>query len=158
MKDGTQILPVSKLIEMKGDKEAGRAVFRNGKGPNCINCHQIENEGKEIGPPLNNIGEKPKDALYESILAPSAAIQHGFETWTVKTKAGKVFTGVLIGDPEEKITLKTAEGEFIEIPAEDIQRQVKQKASLMPEGLIQTMTTKELVDLVEYLSEQKVNK
>jgi len=42
MKDGAQIVPISRLTEMTGDAKAGRAVFRDAKGPNCINCHQIE--------------------------------------------------------------------------------------------------------------------
>jgi len=53
------------------------------------------------------------------------------------------------------VTIKTGEGEIIELPVDEIQKKVKQKASLMPENLIQTMTTKDLVDLVEYLSSQK---
>jgi len=157
MKDGKQIVPISKLAEMTGDAKAGRAVFRNGQGPNCINCHQIENEGKEIGPPLNNIGEKAKELLFESILAPSAAVQHGFEAWTVKTKDGNRLSGIKVEDNDEKVTLKTIEGQFIEIPVGDIAKKVKEKKSLMPENLIGTMTTKDLVDLVEFLATQKVN-
>lgn len=156
MKDGLTILPISKLVLKKGDAKSGRAVFRNSKSANCINCHQIENEGKVVGPPLNTIGEKPKEVLYESILAPSAAIQHGFETWSIRTKAGKVLTGMRAGDDDEKFTLKTVEGDFIDIPTAEIQKKVKQKASLMPENLIGTMTTQELIDLVEYLATQKV--
>jgi|SRR5579862_701695 len=156
MKDGQRILPISKLVELKGDIAAGRAVFRNGKGPNCINCHQLEGQGKEIGPPISTIGEKPKEILYESILAPSAAIQHGFEAWTVKKKDGTVVTGLKVEDDDEKFTMKNQEGDFEEIPADQIQKKIKQKASLMPENLIQTMTTKDLVDLVEYLAAQKV--
>ena len=156
MKDGLTILPISKLVLKTGDVKSGRAVFRNLKGANCINCHQIENEGKDVGPPLNTIGEKPKEVLYESILAPSAAIQHGFETWSIRTKAGKLLTGMRAGEDDENFTLKTIEGEFIDIPVSEIQKKVKQKASLMPENLIGTMTTQELIDLVEYLASQKV--
>ena len=156
MKDGTQIPPVSKLLDMTGDPKAGRDVFRSASGPNCINCHKIDDEGKEIGPPLSTIGEKGKEANFESILAPSASIQHGFEAWTVKTTSGKIVSGILKEDSDEKIVLLTTEGVFEEIPAAEVKKKTQQKASLMPENLIKTMTTKDLVDLVEYLATLKV--
>jgi putative heme-binding domain-containing protein len=156
MKGGERIEPISKLVKMTGDPKAGKDVFRSVSGPNCVNCHQIEGVGKEIGPPLNTIGEKPKSALYESILAPSAQIQHGFEAWTVKKTDGTFITGLKVDDDDEKFTMKTQEGEFLNIPAAEIKRKVKQKQSLMPEGLIQTMTKQDLINLVEYLATQKV--
>jgi putative heme-binding domain-containing protein len=156
MKDGTRILPISKLVDMKGDVAAGREVFRSSKGPNCINCHQLEGLGREIGPPISTIGEKPKEVLYESIIAPSASIQHGYEAWTVKTKDGKVLSGLKVEDTDDKFTMKTIEGELVDIAPEDIKKKTKEKKSLMPEGLINSMTTKDLINLVEYLSEQKV--
>ena len=157
MKDGKQILPISKLVLMTGDAKAGREVFRSAKGPNCINCHLLEGVGREIGPPISTIGEKPKDVLYETILAPSASIQHGFEAWTIKTKDGKRLSGLKIEDNDEKFTLKSTEGEFVDIPVADIEKKIKEQKSLMPENLINAMTTKDLVDLVEYLSQQKAN-
>ncbi len=156
MKDGQPILPISKLAEKTGDIKKGRALFRDAKGPNCINCHQIEGEGKDIGPPLNTIGEKPKEVLYESILAPSAGVQHGFENWAVRTTSGKVYTGIKLDDTDEKFSLKTMDGEYVDIPANEIKKKAKQKMSLMPENLIQTMTQQELIDLVEYIAAQKV--
>ena len=156
MKGNERIEPISKLIKMTGDVKAGELVFRNSNGPNCVNCHQINGVEKRSGPPLNTIGEKPKEALYESILAPSAAIQHGFEAWTIKKTDGSIISGLKIDDTDEKFTMKNLEGEFIDIPAAEIKRKVKQKASLMPENLIQTMTKQDLINLVEFLSAQKV--
>ncbi|MEI6234775.1 MAG: c-type cytochrome [Planctomycetota bacterium] len=156
MKDGTRIPPISKLVEMKGDIAAGRAIFRSSKGPNCMNCHQLEGLGREIGPPISTIGEKPKEVLYETILAPSASIQHGFEAYTVRKKDGTVITGLKVEETDEKFTIKNSDGDLVDIPAAEIKKTIKEKKSLMPEKLIETMTTKDLVDLVEYLSDQKV--
>jgi putative heme-binding domain-containing protein len=156
MKGGERIEPISKLVKITGDPKAGREIFKSTGGPNCVNCHQIDGVGKEVGPPLNTIGEKPKEALYESILAPSAQIQHGFEAWTVKKTDGTIITGIKVDDTDEKFTMKTQDGEYLDIPAAEIKRKVKQKQSLMPEGLIQTMTKQDLIDLVEFLTTQKV--
>ncbi|HYG77621.1 MAG TPA: c-type cytochrome [Planctomycetota bacterium] len=155
-KDGKPLPSIQKLAEMTGDAAAGKAVFFNAQGANCQSCHQIGGQGNQVGPPLDAIGEKGKDILLESIIMPSAAVQHGFENYLVKLKAGGVKTGLLVDDGEEKIGLKDAQGEYIEIETKDIAKKVKQKMSLMPEGLVNTMTLQDLVNLVEYLSKQKV--
>lgn len=155
-KDGTPLPAMKKLLEMPGDATRGKAVFANASGANCVNCHQLGNLGRQVGPPLDTIGEKPKDVLFESVLTPSAAIQHGFETYLVKTKAGKVLTGIIVDDNDEKLTLRDVQGEYQEIPAADLAKKVHQNQSLMPEGLCATMTIQEFVDLVEFLSKQKV--
>jgi len=155
-KDGKSLPSIPKLAEMTGDAAAGKAVFFNAAGANCQNCHQLGGVGNQIGPPLDSIGEKPKDVLLESIIMPSAAVQHGFETYLVKLKSGAIKTGLLVSEEEDKIALKDPQGEYVEILTADIQKKVKQKMSLMPEGLINTMTLKELVDLIEFLAKQKV--
>lgn len=155
-KDGTPLPPIKRLSEMKGDAARGKAVFANTSGANCVSCHQLGELGKMVGPPLDTIGEKPKDVLFETILTPSAAIQHGFETHLVKTKDGKVFTGIVVDDNDEKLTLRDVQGEYQEIPAGEVTKKVHQNQSLMPEGLCGTMSVQDLVDLVEFLSKQKV--
>jgi putative heme-binding domain-containing protein len=126
------------------------------KGANCVACHVIGDKGQDVGPPLNTIGEKGKDILFESIVLPSVAIQHGFHSYMIRTKSSGVKTGLLVDDNDEKTTLKDTSGEFIEIPAAEIVKKVEQKTSLMPQGLISTMTVQEMVDLIEFLSQQKV--
>jgi len=155
-KDGTPLPAIKKLVEMKGDATRGKAVFSNASAANCVSCHQLGPLGRQVGPPLDTIGEKPKDVLYETILTPSAAIQHGFETYLIKTKAGKVFTGILVDENDEKLTLRDVQGEYQEIPAGDVAKKIHQNQSLMPEGLCATMSIQDLVDLVEFLSKQKV--
>jgi putative heme-binding domain-containing protein len=155
-KDGKAIPPIPELLEMKGDAANGAKVYANTAGANCVSCHIMGDKGRDIGPPLNTIGEKGKDILFESIVLPSVAIQHGFHSYLVKTKSSGTKMGILVDDNDEKTTLKDSNGEYIEIPAKDIVKKIEQKMSLMPQGLIGTMTVQELVDLIEYLSQQKV--
>jgi mono/diheme cytochrome c family protein len=85
---GASLPPVAELVKRKGDAKAGRAVFA-GTGT-CGKCHVVNGEGKSVGPDLSGIGAKLSPlALYESILAPSAAISHNYETWTVVTDDGR---------------------------------------------------------------------
>jgi putative heme-binding domain-containing protein len=156
-KDGKNAIDFDALSKLPGNADKGEAVFRNDKGANCVNCHQIGGKGNNVGPPLDAIGEKPKEVIFESILKPSAAIQHGFETCTVKLKTGAVMLGLLIQDGDD-IILRTQDGVDHEISGADIAKKAIQEQSMMPEGLAGTMTLQELLDLVAWLSKQSVNK
>ena len=156
-KDGAPLPPIAELVERKGDAKSGAAVFRNNSGgPNCIGCHQIGDEGRQVGPPLTTIGNKlSKEQFYESILTPSASILMGFELWIVRTKDGDIKTGIKAEDTEDHITLKDNNGDYIDIPLIKIAEKKQSVLSMMPEDITKTMTVKELVDVVEYLTIQK---
>lgn len=155
-RDGKILPSMDNLAKLTGDPKAGAAAFRNVKAANCIKCHEIGNEGNMIGPPLTVIGGKlNKLQLYEAILYPSAAIEMGYEAWIVKTKKGDVYAGLKVEDTPDRITIKDTDGKYHDVDRDDIARLVKQTISLMPEGLSETMTQQDLVDLVEYLTSLK---
>jgi len=156
-KDGKALPPLSELVEMKGDAKAGGVVFRNNTGgPNCIGCHQIGDEGRQVGPPLTTIGTKlSREQLFESILTPSAAILMSFELWIVKTKDGDIKTGIKAEENDDHITLKDNNGEYIDIPTSKIAEKKQSALSMMPDDITKTMSIQDLVNVVEYLSQQK---
>ena len=100
-------------------------------------------------------GELPKDALLESILDPSAGISFGFEAWSVETKAGEEFFGLIVSETGEDVSVKTVGGAVTKVKKVDLARRQQSKLSIMPAGLQQTMTTQELADLLEYLTTLK---
>ena len=156
-KDGTALPPIGVLLEKKGDAKAGAAVFRNNSGgPNCIGCHQIGDEGRQVGPPLTTIGNKlSREQLFESILTPSAGILMSYELWIVRTKDGDIKTGIKAEDTDDHITLKDNNGEYLDIPVEKIAEKKQSMLSMMPDDITKTMSIQELVDVVEYLTRQK---
>lgn len=148
---GDHVLPpVGKLADRRGDIERGAEVFR--KAGTCSNCHIVNGQGKEIGPDLSGIGQKlSRQALYESILFPSAGISLGYENWSVLTVNGQVVTGLLASETDDAVTIKSAEGVLRQIPRGNIEV-MKQQQSMMPENLPTTLTEQQLVDVVEYLT------
>ncbi len=155
-KDGSSLPPVAELTKLPGDAKAGEAVFSNAGGAKCIACHQIGTKGQMLGPPLTTIGQKLNKAqLYEAILTPSSGILMGYENWVVKTKKGAIVSGLKTSETPDGITIKDTAGKYYDLAVNDIAKQAKQKISIMPENLSQTMTQRELVDLVEYLAELK---
>ncbi len=155
-RDGATVPPLAGLLAMKGNPKSGARVYRDPKGPNCIACHQIGDEGRMVGPPLTTIGNKlSREQLFESILTPSAAILMSYEVWAVRTKDGDVKTGIKVEDTEDRITLKDNNGEYVDLPLGKVAERKQLSLSMMPDNITATMSVQDLVDLVDYLSEQK---
>lgn len=146
----SQPLPaLSELVKRTGDAEAGRKIFET--AGTCNKCHKVLGEGKEVGPDLSEIGSKlSREAMYVSILDPSAAVSHNFETYSILTLDGLAVTGLLISETDEAVTLRNSEGIDKTIDQEDIEIFKKQKTSLMPQDLQKLLTVNQLINLVEY--------
>jgi putative heme-binding domain-containing protein len=147
--------PVRELVAMRGDAAKGAEVFRR-QTVACITCHQVNGEGTDFGPNLSEIGTKlPKEALYESILDPSAGIAFGYEAWQVELKDGDEALGLIVSETPDELAVKVVGGIVKRFKKSEIKSRVQQKLSIMPAGLQQTMSTQDLVDLVEYLTTLK---
>jgi putative heme-binding domain-containing protein len=156
-KDSTPLPPLSELIEMKGDSTRGKIAF-NTTGT-CAKCHQPNGDGKDVGPDLSAIGDKlARQAMFETILFPSAAISHNFETFVVITEDGLSHSGILVSETDSDVKLKDENGIIRTIPASAIEEQSKSDTSLMPSDIQKLLTAQELVDVVEYMSTLKAKK
>ncbi len=100
---------------------------------------------------LLNDSKLALEAMYVAILDPSAAISFNFETYNVLMDDGRDFSGVLVSQTDDSVTIKTAEAIERTIDRDEIDELIKQQISLMPSDLAQKMTTQQLVDVVEYL-------
>jgi putative heme-binding domain-containing protein len=142
--------PLDSLTERRGDAQRGSQVYRNqGK---CITCHRIGEEGTQVGPDLSQIGNKlERQALYESILYPSAGINYNYETYSVLLDNGLTVSGMITSRTDEEVVLTTDEGVVHRFPQSSIDEIDQLSVSLMPADLQTLLTPEELVDLVEYL-------
>lgn len=143
--------PLAELVKMQGDAERGREIFRT--VGTCANCHKVHGEGKGVGPDLSEIGSKlSRQALFVSILDPSAGVSHNYETYHAVLDTGTIFSGIKLSETDLAVTLKSAEAIVRTIPRGQIEQLDKGKLSLMPADLQKAMTVEQLVDLVEYLT------
>jgi putative heme-binding domain-containing protein len=136
-----------------GDAARGEKVFRR---PDlaCLKCHAIAGAGGQVGPDLVSIGASaPVDYLIDSLLLPSKAIKENYNALLVETKKGQLFTGVKVRETKTELVLRNGEDQEVAIPLNQIDTRENSKKSLMPEGLADTLTRGELLDLVRFLSE-----
>jgi putative heme-binding domain-containing protein len=148
---GESLPPVAELVKRSGDAARGKELF-GGIGT-CAKCHKVRGEGKEVGPDLSEIGSKlSKEAMFVSILDPSAGVSFNYETWIVRTLDGTVLSGILVSQTDDSIELKTAEAIVHKFKRDDIEALKKQAISLMPADLQKQLKAQDLVDIVEYLT------
>ncbi len=136
-----------------GDPEKGKALF---KQQSCINCHTFANGQQPKGPHLVDIGKRYKRAeLIESIVQPSKKIAQGFDTWAIAMADGKVYTGFVVLESAETVTLRDATGISRDLIQDDIDDRVKQEISMMPQGIVGNLSPEQLADLIAYLESLK---
>ena len=149
-KGGEKLPPVTELVKRKGNPVNGKTVFA-GAGT-CAKCHIVNGEGKAVGPNLSGIGAKlSREALYESVLVPSAAISHSYETYTALMEDGRSVTGLLVSQSPDQVVIRGADSIDVTLPAKDVEELVKQPVSLMPADLATTLSADELVDIVAWM-------
>jgi putative membrane-bound dehydrogenase-like protein len=135
----------------KGDLRRGQAVF-NGAKAACSSCHAIGYLGGRIGPDLTHIARiRTERDLLEAIVFPSASFVRGYEPVLVTTREGKQYSGVVRKDAADEIVLATSATEEVRVAREDIEDIRPSRVSLMPSGLDQQLTPRELADLVAFL-------
>ncbi len=145
--------PVAELVQMKGHPGRGKQAFTKAT---CATCHQINNDGIDFGPNLTETGNKlSREGLFEAILYPSNAIAHGFEGVNLQDKSDGQFTGFIISDTPDALTLRVPGGLAQSWKKSDIAETELLGISLMPAGLAAILTPGELADLVAYLQSLK---
>ncbi|KLU05466.1 hypothetical protein RISK_002098 [Rhodopirellula islandica] len=148
--DNAPLPPLDELVRLSGDAKRGLTIFRG--VATCANCHLVNGFGKQVGPDLSEIGSKlSREAMFTSILAPSAGISHNYENMIALTEDGRVVNGVLVSETDDKLVLRTAEAIDLELDQDEIVDVKKSEKSIMPENLHHTTDQQGLVDMVEYL-------
>ncbi|MEM1295708.1 MAG: PVC-type heme-binding CxxCH protein, partial [Verrucomicrobiota bacterium] len=145
--------PMVELVQMKGNSANGASAYSKAA---CMTCHKVNGQFIDFGPDLSEIGNKlSKEAMFEAILYPSAAISHGFHGVALTTKSGQAFSGYITGETNTEVTLRLPGGVSQAFPANALEKREELEQSLMPPGLAAALTTQELVDLVAFLQSLK---
>jgi putative heme-binding domain-containing protein len=151
---GEPLPPVSELVTRSGDAARGKTLFAS--VGTCAKCHKVLGEGKDVGPDLSEIGSKlSKEAMYVSILDPSAGVSFNYETYVARTLDGTTLSGILVSQTDDSVELKTAESIVHKLNRDDIEALKKLPTSLMPADLQKQLKADDLVDIVEYLMSLK---
>lgn len=131
--------------------EGGRAALR---AAICLRCHQFGDRGGQVGPDLTAIGKRfDGRALLESILEPSKVIDPKYHNSLYVLEDGRVIAGRTMSVSREQIGVETdpLTGKFVSIPRAEIVESKSSDVSPMPQGLLNTLSREEVLDLIAYL-------
>jgi putative heme-binding domain-containing protein len=129
---------------------SGRNLFH---ATSCAKCHRLGGEGGAIGPDLSTAGKKfSMTDMMDAIVLPSKAISDQYGSQQVLTSDGRSLVGrvVEIGNQVHVYTID-ANAKPIILEKDDIEQMTVSKVSQMPEGLIDTLSSEELKDLIAYI-------
>ena len=137
-----------------GSIENGRDYFYEGSAGQCVRCHGLEKGSVGVGPNLSEIGGiLTRKQLLEALIEPSKRLAPGYGVVNLTLIGGQMVAGILMGENEEELILKTSEAEPIEIPLERIKTRINAPSSMPPMG--QILTKRELRDVIAFLSSLK---
>lgn len=145
---------LAKAARERGDAGRGAVLFFQ-PFLTCAKCHDAET-GPQLGPDIARAGkDATAEHLIESVLQPSKVIKKGYEAVTVVTSDGRTVTGLLAEEKNGTLTLvDTAGGTRVRIPVADIEKRSVGAQSLMPDGLVNTLSDRQqFLDLAKYLIE-----
>lgn len=136
------------VVNTSGDALKGKKIFTE----SCGKCHRLFGEGGEIGPDLTGYERTNFDFLSLAIVDPSAAIREEFTQYQALTNDGQIVAGLLINQTDQSITLRTAEGQNVQLLLDQVDTFQASPVSLMPDGLLDNLSEKQVADLFRYLS------
>jgi putative heme-binding domain-containing protein len=147
-----EVIPLIETRLKQRDFEHGRAMFA---AANCFGCHHFAQQGGAVGPDLTGLAGRfsPRDIL-ESVLEPDKVISDQYAASIIVTTDGKVITGRLTNFSGDKITINTDmldPNATEEVKRSEIEQLEKATTSMMPSGLLNTLTEDELLDLMAFL-------
>jgi putative membrane-bound dehydrogenase-like protein len=144
------------VTELKGgDIRRGQAVFNSAKAA-CSACHTIGYLGGKSGPDLTRVGQiRSERDLLESLIYPSASFVRSYEPVVVVTQSGDVHNGVVREDASSEIVLSTGPRTEVRVTRAEIKEMRPGTVSVMPAGLEQQFSRRELADLLAFLKGTK---
>lgn len=150
-------MPYDKLqksvLAEKGDVKQGRALFIRQR---CIVCHAVAPGATPVGPFLGGIAKRYKPhELVRSIVDPDAMIAQGFATELFATRDGRIVSGFVVREAADEVEIRDAHGVRSVLAKDAIEERRKAKISVMPKGLVDTLTPKELASILAYLTSLK---
>jgi putative heme-binding domain-containing protein len=134
------------------DFDKGRKLFAEAK---CFACHRYDQEGGAIGPDLTGVsGRFSQKDLLESILDPSKEVSDQYEAVDIDTLDGKKVSGRIVNlngnDIKVMVDMLDPNG-MVTVKQPNVDRITPSKVSMMPTGLLDTLTDDEVIDLMAYL-------
>ena len=130
----------------RADRSAGRAIFQK----TCANCHRFFDAGGKIGPDITGSQRTNLDYLLQTLVDPSAAVNKDYQMHVIQTVDGRTITGLIVEESKTALTIQTVNEKII-VPADEVEARKLSPVSMMPDGLLQNLSSEQVRQLLGYL-------
>lgn len=131
---------------------AGRRLFFHPRLAQCASCHRHTGRGNVVGPDLSLIAKQgTRSSVLQSILQPSREIAPQYFHTNLLLTDGTVFSGILLRSSSVDV-FRDGVGKERRFKKEEIEQRSQSKTSLMPVGVVASLTDGELRDLLAFLT------
>jgi putative heme-binding domain-containing protein len=131
----------------------GRELFRTAS---CVSCHKLGDAGNNFGPELAKLStEMTALEITKHILEPSLKIDEKYRSTTVVTDDGRSLTGLVVEETPSELAIvenPVAKADPVRIQKAAIDERTTSAVSIMPKGLLDTLTRDEVLDLIAYVA------
>jgi putative membrane-bound dehydrogenase-like protein len=141
-----------------GDAAAGRRIFFHSRVGYCSRCHRYDGRGNHVGPDLTRIHERGREWLLTSIIQPARDVAPAYRQWQIVMQDGTTRVGISLRKGSHSEDYLGADGKTFAVKLAEMESRSEIATSMMPEGLPQTMTAKELRDVLAFLLSKSSNK
>jgi putative heme-binding domain-containing protein len=133
----------------KADPHDGKKIFED----QCAKCHRFGDLGKDYGPDLTTINNRFKRRdMVEAVLYPSKTISDQYDAYRIRV-GYEVFEGLIADQDETSVTVMLPEEER-PVKFEKAKVEIeKSDVSIMPTGLLDGYSTREIATLFAYLQQ-----
>ncbi len=122
----------------------------------CASCHQLGSVGVSYGPELTDVFTRYQDnaaELLRQILEPSLVVSNRYRGFDFELQNGDEVSGMIVKEEGEVLTVQSGPVAALIQPLKrsEIKSQQPQKSSLMPLGLLNTLSAEEILDLLAFV-------
>lgn len=117
----------------------------------CSRCHKLFGSGGDLGMDLTNANRSDRNYLLTHIVDPSVYIRKEYMTYEVRTRNGRVQSGLMSEQDAASLTLMDRDYRKMRIPRADISTVTESPDSMMPEGLLDQLKPQQVRDLFAFL-------
>ena len=129
----------------------GKEIFSSTQ---CLQCHHFGQDGGNVGPDLSAVGNRfRRRDLLEAIIEPSKAISEQYASYVFTMKNGDAVMGQVAEETNEHylVVVDPIGGGKERLGKKLLASKQVSPVSLMPPGLISTLTKEEIFDLLAYI-------
>ncbi|MEQ1902752.1 MAG: L-sorbosone dehydrogenase [Pirellulaceae bacterium] len=147
-----ELLPIKEQDLANRDLKNGEKMFAVGQ---CFKCHRLDGAGGSVGPDLTPAGRRfNSQDLLETLVVPSKEVSDQYRATVFQLENGQTVVGRVANLNGDQYMVQTDlydPGRFTNIKVGDIADMKPSTTSMMPTGLLDSMTRDEVLDLVAYL-------